>query len=69
MLGLGPVEVLMIIVIVVVIVFGIPAFLRWLWNMTMPDVFDLRKITYWQSFRLMLISSILFGPALANLVG
>ena len=35
--------------------------LQWLWNMTMPDVFNLSRIRYWQSFRLMLIAAILFG--------
>ena len=35
--------------------------LQWLWNMTMPDVFNLKRIRYWQSFRLMLIATILFG--------
>jgi hypothetical protein len=35
--------------------------LQWLWNMTMPQVFNLSRIRYWQSFRLMLIATILFG--------
>jgi uncharacterized membrane-anchored protein len=35
--------------------------LKWLWNMTMPVVFSLRTITYWQAFRILLIASILFG--------
>lgn len=35
--------------------------LQWLWNMTMPEVFNLSRIRYWQSFRLMLIATILFG--------
>lgn len=26
--------------------------LQWLWNMTMPEVFNLKKITFWQAFRL-----------------
>lgn len=42
-------------------VFGLPALLRWLWNLTMPDVFRLTTLTYWQAFRLLLIASILFG--------
>ena len=28
---------------------------RWLWNMTMPDVFNLKIITFWQSFSLLLM--------------
>ena len=35
--------------------------LKWLWNMTMPAVFNLKAITYWQAFRLLLIAAILFG--------
>ena len=29
--------------------------LRWLWNMTIPDVFNLKVITFWQSFSLLLM--------------
>lgn len=35
--------------------------LKRLWNMTMPAIFNLKTITYWQAFRLLLITSILFG--------
>lgn len=35
--------------------------LKWLWNITMPTVFNLKAITYWQAFRLLLIAAILFG--------
>ncbi len=35
--------------------------LRWLWNITMPALFQLKQITYWQAFRLMIIAAILFG--------
>jgi succinate dehydrogenase hydrophobic anchor subunit len=34
---------------------------RWLWNITMPDVFGLKSLTFWQAFRILLLSSILFG--------
>ncbi len=39
----------------------VPAILRWLWNMTIPDIFRLPKITYWQALRLLLIAAMLFG--------
>jgi len=32
-----------------------------LWNTTMPQVFRLPQITFWQAFRLLLMTSILFG--------
>ncbi len=35
--------------------------LQYLWNTTMPDVFNLTKIDYWQAFKLLLIGIILFG--------
>ena len=35
--------------------------LKWLWNITMPDVFKINKVKYWQAFRLLLIASILFS--------
>jgi len=41
--------------------FLIVALLQWLWNITMPDVFGLKTITYWQALRLLLIAAILFG--------
>lgn len=35
--------------------------LMWLWNITIPEVFGLRKIQYWQAFRLWVIAALLFG--------
>jgi len=52
---------LLIIGLIVLLVFILPALLQWLWNMTIPDVFGLRTITFWQAFRLLLICGILFG--------
>jgi len=37
------------------------AILRWLWNSTMPDVFGLKTVTFWQALKLLLIAAILFG--------
>lgn len=39
----------------------IVAIFQWLWNITMPQVFNLRRIAYWQAFRLLLIAGFLFG--------
>ena len=38
-----------------------PVLLRWLWNRTMPEIFNLTKITYYQALRLFIISFMLFG--------
>lgn len=35
--------------------------LKYLWNTTMPDVFSLPKVSYWQAFRLMIIGVLLFS--------
>jgi hypothetical protein len=37
-----------------------------LWNTTMPQVFRLPQITFWQAFRLLLMASILFGGVWAR---
>ena len=37
--------------------------LMWLWNITMPEIFRLPQIHYWQAFRLLLIAGLLFGGA------
>lgn len=41
----------------------INALLQYLWNITMPEVFNLKTLTFWQAFRLILIAAILFGGA------
>jgi hypothetical protein len=34
---------------------------EWLWNITIPQLFNLKEITYWQAFRLLLIAAMLLG--------
>lgn len=43
------------------LLFLVAALLQYLWNTTMPQVFNLKEIDYWQAFRLLLIAAILFG--------
>lgn len=38
-------------------------FFQWLWNITIPDIFRLRKITFWEAFRLLLLAWLIFGGA------
>ena len=46
----------------VIIIFIVMVFVfQLLWNTTMPQVFKLGEITFWQAFRLLLLASILFG--------
>ncbi len=47
--------------IALVVLALVTLFFRWLWNITMPDVFGLKSLTFWQAFRILLLASILFG--------
>lgn len=58
---IGGVELFVLIFMIGAILFLVAALLQWLWNITMPDVFNLKVINFWQAFRLLLIASILFG--------
>ncbi|OPX89391.1 MAG: hypothetical protein A4E54_00965 [Pelotomaculum sp. PtaB.Bin117] len=49
------------ILLVLGLLFLVPLLLQYLWNITMPDLFNLKQITYWQAFRLLLIAGMLFG--------
>ncbi len=48
-------------VAIVVAVFVVPLIFQLLWNITVPEVFGLRMIRYWQAFRLLLMASMIFG--------
>ena len=50
------------IVVIVLSAFVIAGVLQGLWNTTMPDVFGIKRIAYWQAFRLLMIGTLLFGP-------
>ena len=49
-----------VVVLIISIILLVSAILRWLWNMTMPEVFGLKNITFWQAFRILIISAVLF---------
>jgi hypothetical protein len=55
------VGVLVGIVVGAVLVAIVVAIFRWLWNTTVPEVFGLRELSFWQSFKIMLLAGILFG--------
>jgi len=44
-----------------VIVAIIVTIFRWLWNTTMPEVFGLKQLSFWQAFKIMLLAGLLFG--------
>lgn len=35
----------------------------WLWNITVPDIFKVRRISFWEAFRLLLIGAMLSSGA------
>ena len=49
-------------------VFLVTALLQYLWNATMPQVFNLKVITFWQAFRLLLIAALLTSGGFIHLV-
>ena len=53
--------VFLLIPLAIIVFFILVAIFQWLWNITMPQVFNLRSITYWQAFRILLIAGFLFG--------
>lgn len=38
----------------------------WLWNYVMPGLFHLPVISYWQSWALLMLSTLLFRPTLSE---
>ncbi|HOB87384.1 MAG TPA: hypothetical protein PKO38_06830 [Bacillota bacterium] len=60
MLGLANPLILMSLIAVF---FLMVALLQWLWNITIPELFGLKELNYWQAMRLLLIATILFGSS------
>jgi len=60
MVGFGN-ALLMIPLILAVVLLFVSFILQWLWNITMPELFSMKQLSYWQALRLLLIASILFG--------
>ncbi|KJS11158.1 MAG: hypothetical protein VR67_15585 [Peptococcaceae bacterium BRH_c8a] len=53
--------ILMVLLGIVALLLVLAFLLNWLWNITIPQVFGLKEITYWQAFRLLIIAGLLFG--------
>ena len=45
----------------IIMLFISAALLQWLWNITITRIFNVREITFWEAFRLMIIAGLLFG--------
>jgi hypothetical protein len=51
----------LVIPLIIVVYFIFVFIFQMLWNSTMPQVFGLKPIRFWQAFRILLIAGILFG--------
>ena len=52
-------EIIVIVFVVLLVLFLamlLAATFQWLWNITMPEVFGLNPLSFWQAFRLLLIA-------------
>ncbi len=49
------------IVVVLLLVVLACALIRWLWNSLVSDLFPLRRISLWESFKILLLCMLLFG--------
>jgi hypothetical protein len=47
------------IALVLIAVFAV--IFQWLWNTTMPDVFGVKTLNFWQAIKILILAGILFG--------
>ena len=52
---------LVILLYIVPVVLIATVVLQWLWNITMPELFRLPTLRYWQAVRLLIIAGFLLG--------
>jgi hypothetical protein len=52
--------------VVIFLVLLATAIFQWLWNITMPEAFGLRRIGFWVAFRLLLIAGFLTSGSFIN---
>ena len=50
-----------LIALVVLTAIIVPVIFQMLWNSTIPEIFGLKALRYWQAFRLLLIAFLLFS--------
>ncbi len=51
---------LSILLVIFIVLVGLNI-VRWLWNSTLPGIFGCRQITLWETFKIVLLSVVLFG--------
>jgi uncharacterized membrane protein len=55
------INVMLVVVFGICLLFLFTWLFQWLWNITIPELFNLKAITFWQAFRLLIIAGMLFG--------
>ena len=55
----GPVFVGLVFAVVFALVFGL--LVKLIWNSLIPGIFNLKEITYWQAFGIIILAKLLFG--------
>ena len=58
--NLGPWELLLFLLLAIVPLVA-TVFFWWIWNDTIPEVFGLKRITYWQTLRLLIIAALVLN--------
>ena len=59
---MDPIMTTAVVVAIVAVSFVVFVFVfRWIWNRTVPAVFGLREITFWQAVGILILASILTG--------
>jgi len=53
----GAIGILVALVLIAILVL----IFRWLWNSTMPEVFGIKQLTFWQALKILILAAILFG--------
>lgn len=48
-------------IIPVILLFAVTGIVMWLWNMVLPNILEVKTITYWQAMGILILSKILFG--------
>jgi succinate dehydrogenase hydrophobic anchor subunit len=57
-----PIATTVLTIAVVLVLFVVFVFIfRWIWNRTVPAVFGLKEITFWQAVGILVLASILTG--------
>jgi len=58
----GIVNIIFVVLVVIIVYLGI---VQWVWNTLISDLFNLRQITLFETFKLILFAAIIFGSGAA----